>query len=64
MPGWRLYYDGARRPIVKLRGAFIGFEAPAGTSEFELVYRPAGFDAAIVLFVIGIALFVALVRLK
>jgi hypothetical protein len=64
LPGWRLFRNGARQPIVKLRGVFIGFEAPAGTSEFELVYRPAGFDAAIVLFVIGIALFLVLVRLK
>jgi hypothetical protein len=64
LPGWRLYRDGARQPIVKLRGVFIGFEAPAGTSEFELVYRPAGFDAAMILFLIGIALFAVLVRLK
>ena len=30
----------------------------------ELVYRPAGFDASIILFVIGIALLMALVRWK
>jgi hypothetical protein len=64
LPGWRLFRNGVSQPIVKLRGVFIGFEAPAGTSEFELIYRPAGFDAAIILFVLGIALFAVLVRWK
>ena len=43
--GWKLYLDGRRAPLHRFNNAFLGFEAPAGRHDAELVYRPDGFVA-------------------
>src|ERR1051326_253158 len=64
LPGWRLRREGERWPIVKLRGVFIGFEAPPGRSAFELIYAPEGFGVGLALFAVGVGLLVVLVRFR
>ena len=64
LPGWRLVRNGERWPIAKLGSVFIAFEAPAGESTFELIYRPVGFEIGVVMFAIGIVLLALLSKMK
>ena len=39
-PGWRAYWNGVRKPIVRTNGAFIGVFLPTGRGKLELRYWP------------------------
>jgi hypothetical protein len=45
LPGWRLERDGNPWPNRTHRGAFLAWDAPAGTSTFTLRYVPEGWAA-------------------
>ena len=60
LPGWRLTRNGEPWPYVRLHGAFLGWQVPAGSSTFELRYTPPGFVWGWAL--AGVGLLVLLVR--
>lgn len=54
LPGHALTRNGEPWPTEIINGAFVGWRVPAGTSRFELTYRPPMFAMSIVLCAFGL----------
>jgi hypothetical protein len=59
--GWTARAGGARLPIARVNGAYVGFRVPAGTSRIELRFTPPGLFAGCALAAAAFLLCVALV---
>jgi hypothetical protein len=44
-PGWKVTRNGARTPVIRVNGTFVGFAVPPGTYDVEVWYAPASFRA-------------------
>ncbi|GAC1347836.1 MAG: hypothetical protein NVSMB18_34150 [Acetobacteraceae bacterium] len=54
-PGWRSTRDGADQPMVREGALFQAVDVPAGLSTVAFTYRPPGFRAFMLVFLIGAA---------
>lgn len=53
-PGWRIEIAGERLRLLRIHGAFVGFEAPAGRHHVRLRYEPVTWRPAWILFALGV----------
>lgn len=59
-PGWTVKVDGKETPYIKLAGALIGVELPAGTHTVTMSFFPAGLGLGLILMGAGILLVIAI----
>jgi hypothetical protein len=62
-PGWRAYWNGVRKDVVTVNGAFVGVFVPPGRGRLELRYRPREVDDGLVAAVVGLILLAFMTRL-
>ena len=62
-PGWRAYWNGVRKDIVTVNGAFVGVFVPPGRGRLELRYRPREVDDGLVAAAAGLLLLTLMTRL-
>ncbi len=55
--GFTAYVDGKKVEISPVQDALCGIELTAGTHTIELVYKPQGFNSAVVITVVGVVIF-------
>ncbi|MCL2016619.1 MAG: YfhO family protein [Defluviitaleaceae bacterium] len=60
--GWRAYVNGQPAELLQANIAFMALELPAGHHEIELRYRTPGMTLGFILSLVGIAVFVLLVK--
>ncbi|HVR43206.1 MAG TPA: YfhO family protein [Thermoanaerobaculia bacterium] len=53
LPGWTVEVDGARVPIHRVNGAFIGFFVPAGGVRVRVAYEPRSWRVGLLMGLIG-----------
>lgn len=61
-PGWSVRVDGEERPVQRAQLGLIGVALGAGRHEVELRHRPPGLRAALLLALLGAAVWTALAR--